>query len=57
VDRVIPYFERILEKYPTIHDLAHASYEEFFPYYQGMGYYSRARNMLKLAQIISTDYE
>ena len=56
VERVIPYFERILEKYPTIHDLALASYEEFFPYYQGMGYYSRARNMLKLAHIISTEY-
>lgn len=57
VDRVIPYLEKILLRYPTIHDLAKASYEEFFPYYQGMGYYSRARNILKTSQIISEEYE
>ena len=34
VERVRGYFQRILEKYTTIHDLARASYEEFFPYYQ-----------------------
>ncbi len=56
VDRVIPYFERILERFPTIHDLAMASYDVFFPYYQGMGYYSRARNILKTAAIISEEY-
>lgn len=56
VDRVIPYFERILEVYPTIHGLARASYEEFFPHYQGMGYYSRARNILSTARIISEEY-
>ncbi len=56
VDRVVPYFERILTKYPTIHDLARASYDEFFPYYQGMGYYSRARNILKTAVIVSEEY-
>ena len=56
VERVRGYFMRILEKYPTVHHLARASYEEFFPYYQGMGYYSRARNLLKTAHIISTEY-
>lgn len=57
VERVRDYFTRIIEKYPTVHDLARASYEEFFPYYQGMGYYSRARNLLKTAEIISKDFE
>ena len=56
VERVRGYFLRILEKYPTVHHLARASYEEFFPYYQGMGYYSRARNLLATAHIISTEY-
>ena len=56
VDRVIPYLEKILAEYPTIHNLAQASYDEFFPYYQGMGYYSRARNILKTAKIVSTEY-
>ncbi len=57
VDRVIPYFQRILETYPTIHSLARASYDEFFPYYQWMGYYSRARNILKTASIVSSEYD
>ena len=57
VDRVIPFLEKILAKYPTIHHLAHSSYDEFFPYYQGLGYYSRARNILKTAKIISEEYQ
>lgn len=47
----------MLERYPTIHDLARASYDEFFPYYQGLGYYSRARNILHTAHIVSEQYE
>ena len=33
-DRVVPFYTRILEKYPTIHALALADYDEFFTYYQ-----------------------
>jgi A/G-specific adenine glycosylase len=33
-DRVVPFYEQILGRYPTIKSLASASYEEFFPYYQ-----------------------
>jgi A/G-specific adenine glycosylase len=33
-DRVVPFYERILGRYPTIESLADASYDEFFPYYQ-----------------------
>lgn len=33
-DRVVPFYERILSTYPTIHTLANASYDEFFPLYQ-----------------------
>jgi A/G-specific adenine glycosylase len=56
-ERVVPYFQKILEAYPTIQALAWASYEEFFPYYQWMGYYSRAKNILKTANIISDQYD
>ncbi len=56
VERVRGYFRKILTKYPTVHDLAKATYAEFFPYYQGMGYYSRARNLLKAATILSETY-
>jgi A/G-specific adenine glycosylase len=55
-DRVVGFYNRILEQYPTIQDLAQASYEEFFPFYQGLGYYSRARNLLKTADIITREY-
>jgi len=34
VERVIGYYTRFLEKYPTIQSLAETSYEELFPYYQ-----------------------
>jgi adenine-specific DNA glycosylase len=57
VERVRGYFRKIVEKYPTVYDLANASYEEFFPYYQWLGYYSRARNLLATAKIISEVYE
>jgi A/G-specific adenine glycosylase len=55
-DRVVWYFDRIIYTYPSIESLANASYEEFFPYYQWLGYYSRARNILKTAKIISEEY-
>lgn len=55
-DRVVPFYTRMLERYPTIHTLARADYDEFFPYYQGLGYYSRARNLLKTAKIVSEEY-
>lgn len=56
-DRVVPFYTRILERYPTIHNLAQADYDEFFPFYQWLGYYSRARNLLKTAKIVSEEYE
>lgn len=55
-ERVREYFERIIKRYPTIESLSRTSYDEFFGYYQGLGYYSRARNLLKTAKIIQDDY-
>ena len=56
VTRVIPYFEKVITDFPTVYDFAQLSYEEFFPYYEWLGYYSRAKNMLKTAQIVSEKY-
>lgn len=56
VSRVIPFFERFIAKFPTVQSLAEASWEEFLPYYQGLGYYSRGRNMLKAAQAVVQHY-
>lgn len=56
VPRVREYYKKVTEKFPDIFVLAATDYETFFPYYQGLGYYSRARNMLKTAKIISEEY-
>lgn len=51
---VIPYFTRFTERFPTIHELAEASQDEVYELWAGLGYYSRARNLLKGAQTLST---
>ncbi|MCD8526721.1 hypothetical protein LRY65_00720 [Candidatus Woesebacteria bacterium] len=56
VNRVIPYYTNFLERFPTVKHLAEATWEEFLPYYQGLGYYNRGRNMLKTAQIVVNEF-
>jgi A/G-specific adenine glycosylase len=57
VSRVIDYYVRFLKKYPTVRSLAKSSWEEFLPYYEGLGYYARGRNMLRAAKIIVAEYD
>jgi A/G-specific adenine glycosylase len=57
VSRVILYYERFLKKFPTIEKLSRASWEEFLPYYEGLGYYARGRNMLLAAKIIVREHK
>jgi A/G-specific adenine glycosylase len=45
VDTVIPYFERFTERFPTLEALADADTEEVLKSWEGLGYYSRARNL------------
>lgn len=45
VDTVIPYYERFMRRFPTIRDLAEAPEEEVLKLWEGLGYYSRARNL------------
>lgn len=49
-----PFYERFLGRFPTIYDLASAHEEDVLRIWQGLGYYSRARNMHQAAQQIST---
>jgi A/G-specific adenine glycosylase len=56
VDQGLPYFNRFLAKYPTVTDFANASEDEILNLWQGLGYYSRGRNMLKTAQLIQQQY-
>lgn len=56
VDTVIPYYERFLDWFPTIADLAQAPEERLLKAWEGLGYYSRVRNMQKAAQQIMEDH-
>lgn len=56
VKTVIPYFERFMTSFPTIHHVANASEDQVLAHWSGLGYYSRARNIYKTATIICTQY-
>ena len=56
VDTVIPYYERFLNWFPTVADLAHAPEEKLLKAWEGLGYYSRVRNMQKAAQQIMENH-
>lgn len=51
----LPYFHRLLECFPTVQDLANAEEELLFRNWQGLGYYSRARNLHKTAKYITEE--
>src|SRR5690606_29544682 len=52
VKAVIPYYERFLSRFPTLLSLAEATEAEVLQYWEGLGYYSRGRNLLRAAQVI-----
>ncbi|MEZ7656915.1 A/G-specific adenine glycosylase [Streptococcus sp. 20925_1_44] len=56
VDTVIPYYERFLEWFPTVETLANAPEERLLKVWEGLGYYSRVRNMQAAAQQIMNDF-
>lgn len=57
VATVIPYYLRFLERFPDVSALAYAEQEEVMSYWSGLGYYSRARNLHRCAQIIVEEYK
>jgi A/G-specific adenine glycosylase len=56
VKQGLPYYQKFVKAYPSIHDLAQAPEEEVFRLWQGLGYYSRAKNMLYTAKTIVEQY-
>ena len=56
VNQGLPYYLRFTEQFPTVHDLAKASEARILKLWQGLGYYSRARNLHATAKTIVTDY-
>ena len=55
VKAVIPYYERFLARWPTVEALAAATRDDVLAAWAGLGYYSRARNLHKCAQIVSKE--
>lgn len=56
VEQGLPYFERFAAHYPTVSHFAAATENEILRLWQGLGYYSRGRNMLKTAKQVVQDY-
>lgn len=56
VATVLGYYERFLDRFPTVTSLAQADQDEVMPYWAGLGYYARARNLHKCAQTIQQQY-
>jgi A/G-specific adenine glycosylase len=56
VEAVIPYFEKWMQLFPTVKDLASVSEQDVLNAWEGLGYYSRARNLHKAAKIVAEQY-
>ncbi|MGE8207593.1 A/G-specific adenine glycosylase [Heyndrickxia sp. NPDC080065] len=56
VDTVIPYFNRFIEKFPTIEKLAEADEESVLKAWEGLGYYSRVRNLQSAVREVHETY-
>lgn len=57
VDTVIPYFEQFIRKFPTLEDLAEADEQDVLKAWEGLGYYSRARNLQTAVREVVDSYD
>jgi A/G-specific adenine glycosylase len=57
VEQGLPYFIKFLEAFPTVAHFANATEDQVLKLWQGLGYYSRGRNMLVTAKQVVTEYE
>lgn len=56
VNTVLDYYKKFIKKWPTVNSLAKANIEDVLTMWSGLGYYSRAKNLLQAAKIISFKY-
>ncbi len=56
VSTVTPYYQRFIKAFPTVEVLAHVPLERVLKLWEGLGYYSRARNLHKTAKILLSEY-
>ena len=62
IEAVLSYYDRFMKAFPTIRDLAEAEEDALMKQWEGLGYYSRARNLQKTARLVKdtglpADYE
>ncbi|MCS6936156.1 MAG: A/G-specific adenine glycosylase [Candidatus Bipolaricaulota bacterium] len=57
VQTVLPYYERFLERFPTLHALAHAPLDDVLKAWEGLGYYARARHLHQAAQLLLREHQ
>jgi A/G-specific adenine glycosylase len=57
VETVIPYFQRFMQRFPDLPSLAQAEESEVLQVWEGLGYYSRARNLHKAARVIVEEFD
>lgn len=57
VDTVIPYYNRFLDAFPTVHDLARADQQQVLKLWEGLGYYSRGRNLHQAAKMVTEKFD
>lgn len=57
IEAVLPYYRRFIGALPTVADLATVPTEELLKLWEGLGYYSRVRNMQRAAQVLMRDYD
>ncbi len=57
VEAVIPYFERWMNRFPSVRVLAAASEQDVLNLWEGLGYYSRARNIHKAARVVVDEFD
>jgi A/G-specific adenine glycosylase len=57
VDQGMPYYFKFVKAFPTVTDLANAPEDEVLNLWQGLGYYSRARNLHSAAKLVATQFK
>jgi A/G-specific adenine glycosylase len=57
IETVIPYYQKWMQALPTIADLASAAQRDVLNLWEGLGYYSRARNLHRAAQMVVEQYD
>lgn len=57
MDRGVVYFNRWIDRFPSVYKVAEADLQEILKYWEGLGYYARARNLHKAAKVIVGDLD